>query len=51
MNEVTIPITQFEPDTLRALVEEYITREGTKYKEKDISLDDKIVENSGLVKR
>ena len=31
MNQVEIPFERLEPNTLRVLVEEFITREGTEY--------------------
>ncbi len=42
MNEVEIPIDRITPDTLRNLIEEFITREGTDYGVEDIPLQDKI---------
>ena len=36
-----IPYQQLSPDTLHALVEEFITRSGTDYGEHEISLDQK----------
>lgn len=43
-NPVQIPYDQLKPDTLRALVEEFITREGTDYGEEEASLEKKIQE-------
>ncbi|HTQ98673.1 MAG TPA: YheU family protein [Candidatus Acidoferrum sp.] len=37
-----IPHTALEPDTLRNLVEEFVTREGTDYGPNVYSLDDKV---------
>lgn len=37
-----IPIQQLEADTLRAVIEAYVLREGTEYGEQDVSLDEKI---------
>lgn len=37
-----IPHTELNPDTLRALVEEFITRAGTDYGETEIPLDRKV---------
>ncbi|MCP4297312.1 MAG: YheU family protein [Proteobacteria bacterium] len=42
MNEVEIPIDRITPDTLRGLIEEFITREGTDYGVEDVPLPDKI---------
>ncbi len=41
---VQIPCDQLEPEILRALVEEFITREGTDYGEWEVPLEKKIVE-------
>ena len=37
-----IPFTLLQPATLRALVEEFVLREGTEYGDHDVSLDDKV---------
>lgn len=37
-----IPHDQLAPATLRALIEEFVTREGTEYGEQDVSLDTKV---------
>ena len=37
-----IPHQQLAPDTLRAVIEEFITREGTDYGMQDYSLNDKV---------
>mgnify|MGYP000595604281 CR=1 len=39
---VEIPHEQIEPETLRELVEEFITRDGTFYGEKEMSMEQKI---------
>jgi len=39
---VHIPFAALKPETLRAVLEEFVTREGTEYGEHDISLDGKI---------
>jgi uncharacterized protein YheU (UPF0270 family) len=41
---VRIPHQALDPDTLRNLVEEYVTREGTDYGERLYSLDDKVAQ-------
>jgi uncharacterized protein YheU (UPF0270 family) len=41
---IAIPWTDLAPDTLRALVEEFVTREGTDYGEVEVSLEDKVEE-------
>mgnify|MGYP002267135525 CR=1 FL=1 len=37
-----IPYNQLSPDTLQALIEEFINREGTDYGEQEISIETKI---------
>lgn len=37
-----IPHKELEVETLRALIEEFVTREGTEYGEHDVSLDKKV---------
>jgi uncharacterized protein YheU (UPF0270 family) len=37
-----IPWTLLQPDTLRALIEEFVLREGTEYGDRDVALDDKV---------
>ena len=39
---VAIPYEQMDTETLRALVEEFITRDGTFYGKKEMSMDQKI---------
>ena len=39
-----IPWNQLSPDTLVALIEEFITREGTEYGASEIPLDQKVVQ-------
>jgi len=41
---VRIPHKALAPDTLRNLVEEFVTREGTDYGEREFSLDDKVAQ-------
>ena len=40
---VDIPMAQLAPDTLRALVETFVLREGTDYGSREFSLDEKVV--------
>lgn len=40
--KIEIPYDQIDPGTLRALVEEYITRDGTFYGNKEMPMDQKI---------
>ncbi len=37
-----IPKDQLDPETLRRLVEEYVSREGTDYGEREYTLEEKI---------
>jgi len=39
---VVIPYTQLSPDTLRAVVESFVLREGTEYGERDFTLEEKV---------
>lgn len=39
-----IPFERLQPDTLRRLIEEFVTRDGTDYGERDVSLDAKVAE-------
>jgi uncharacterized protein len=41
---IAIPYDSLNPDTLRAVVEEFITRAGTDYGERERSLDEKIAD-------
>lgn len=42
MSAVEIPKDRLEPETLRRIIEEYVSREGTDYGEHEYSLDQKI---------
>jgi uncharacterized protein YheU (UPF0270 family) len=46
-----IPWKQIQPDTLRRLIESFVTREGTDYGQKDYSLDEKVEQVLGQIKR
>jgi uncharacterized zinc-type alcohol dehydrogenase-like protein len=39
---VHIPHTSLKPEVLRAVIEEFVTREGTDYGDGDVTLDDKV---------
>lgn len=39
---IEIPASQLSPETLRALVESFIMREGTDYGEREYSLEEKV---------
>lgn len=41
---IAIPAEDLASDTLRSLVEEFVTRDGTDYGETEVSLDDKVEE-------
>ena len=41
---IEIPAAELATDTLRSLVEEFVTRDGTDYGESEVSLDDKVDE-------
>lgn len=41
---VEVPYTSVHPDTLRAVVEEFITRAGTDYGERERTLEEKIAD-------
>ena len=41
-NATEVPWTELEPETLRNLAEEYVTRDGTDYGATEKSLDDKV---------
>lgn len=46
-----IPHDQLAPDTLRSLIEEFVTREGTEYGAQDISLATKVTQVMGQLER
>ena len=37
-----IPASALSPESLRGIIEEYVTREGTEYGDRDYSLDEKV---------
>ena len=41
---VEVPYTSLHPDTLRAVIEEFITRAGTDYGERERTLEEKIAD-------
>jgi uncharacterized protein YheU (UPF0270 family) len=41
---IEVPYDQLNPDTLRALVEEFITREGTDYGQVEVDLETKVMQ-------
>ena len=46
-----IPMSALQPSTLRALVEEFITREGTDYGDEVFSLEQKVEAVMGQLRR
>ncbi len=46
-----IPHTQLADDVLRAVIEEYITREGTDYGEWEYTLDEKVEQITNQLRR
>ena len=44
MDIVEVPQTSLHPDTLRAVVEEFITRAGTDYGERERTLEEKVAD-------
>lgn len=46
-----IPWDQLSPEGLHGLVEEYITREGTDYGEREFSLTEKVEQVTAQIKR
>ena len=44
MSGIEVPYNQLKPDTLRTLVEDFITREGTDYGEVEVALETKIMQ-------
>jgi len=40
--QVLVPWDQLSPSALQSVMEEYVTREGTEYGEKDVALTDKV---------
>lgn len=46
-----IPYTQLADDVLRAVIEEYITREGTDYGDREYTLDEKVEQITNQLRR
>ncbi len=46
-----IPADMLKPETLRAIVLEYVTREGTDYGHRDWDMEDKVVQVLGQIER
>ena len=42
MPAIEVPHTSLQPDTLRAVVEEFVTRDTTDYGERERTLEDKV---------
>ena len=43
-NPVEVPYIELPPETLRAVVESFVLREGTDYGERDVSLESKVAD-------
>jgi hypothetical protein len=50
LDGIEVPYNQLNPDTLKALVEEFITREGTDYGQVEVDLETKVVQVVGQLK-
>jgi uncharacterized protein YheU (UPF0270 family) len=48
---VVVPHAQLEPETLRAVIESFVLREGTDYGEREYSLDQKVARVTGQLDR
>ena len=51
MSGIEVPYNQLKPDTLRTLVEDFITREGTDYGEVEVPLETKIMQVMSQLKK
>ncbi|MBI4819414.1 MAG: YheU family protein [Deltaproteobacteria bacterium] len=45
-----VPYERLSADTLRAVITEFVTREGTEYGEREISLDEKVASVLGQLR-
>ena len=50
-NLIEIPWDALAPDTLNALVEEFVTRDGTDYGEQEVALERKVLQVINGIKR
>ena len=48
---VVVPYTELSPEALRGLIESFVLREGTEYGERDVSLDDKVLQVTRQLRR
>ncbi len=51
MSDIEVPFNQLNPETLKALVEEFITREGTDYGQVEVGLETKVIQVMGQLKK
>ena len=51
MSGIEVPYNQLKQDTLRTLVEDFITREGTDYGEVEVALETKIMQVMSQLKK
>lgn len=45
-----IPVDELNPDLLKAIIQEFVTREGTDYGDSDYSLDQKVEQVRSLLR-
>jgi uncharacterized protein YheU (UPF0270 family) len=48
---VAIPYTELSADALRGVIESFVLREGTEYGDRDVSLDDKVIQVTRQLRR
>lgn len=46
-----VPYQEIPADTLRAMIEEFVSRDGTDYGEQELSLDEKVAQVKRLLKQ
>ena len=48
---IFVPYTELSEDALRGVLESFVLREGTEYGERDVSLDQKVAQVTGQLRR
>ena len=48
---VAIPYTELSPEALRGVIESFVLREGTEYGERDVALEDKVLQVTRQLRR
>ena len=48
---VPVPYTELSPEALRGVIESFVLREGTEYGDRDVSLDDKVIQVTRQLRR